>query len=222
MFGFSKSPKKTGPELLLEATQLKKENKISEACEKLKEAYSANGYLNGYGPPDAKDEPCITDRLRLPMYLQIAGNSVSGWEELNRLNKKYTGVLEQPHISKQMRIFLNKEKKHSLAVVYAAWSICTDLQQDKFYIEKLTNDIKQEKKFKMESASTKQMLSTRSEKAIFSATQDGIKTTLKASLKKAGLLNDMDKISLALSDYLQSTENYDFKKVSVIAFSKSK
>jgi hypothetical protein len=221
MFGFNKAPKKTGPELLLEATQLKKENKISEACEKLKEAYSANGYLNGYGPSDAKDEPSITDRLRFPMYLQIAGNSASGWKELNRLNKKYTGVLEQPHISKQMRIFLNKEKKHSLAVVYAAWSICTYLQQDKFYIDKLNNDIKQQKRHKMESATTKRMLSTFSERVAFNVTQSGVKTKLKASLKKAGLLNDLDRVSLTLSNYLQSTEDYDFKKVSVIASSKT-
>jgi hypothetical protein len=88
---------------LKEATVLKKEKKYSEACKKLYEAYSANGSEN----------LMIEDRLRLPMYLQLAGRNDEGWDELNRLLKVYNDEFSQPRIHNQMRIFLRKENNEN-------------------------------------------------------------------------------------------------------------
>lgn len=88
---------------LKEATVLKKEKKYTEACEKLREAYSSNGSEN----------LMIEDRLRLPMYLQLAGKNDEGWDELNRLLKKYTDPYSPPIISHQMKVFLKKENNEA-------------------------------------------------------------------------------------------------------------
>jgi hypothetical protein len=83
-------------DLLKEATALKKEKKFAQACSKLREAYSAEGSEN----------LMIEDRLRLPMYLQLAGQNDEGWKELNRLLAKYTDEFSQPRIEHQMKLFL--------------------------------------------------------------------------------------------------------------------
>ena len=89
--------------LLMEATSLKKEKKYIEACDKLREAYSADGAEN----------LMIEDRLRLPMYLQLAGKNDEGWDELNRLYTRYTDQFSQPRIEHQMKIFLRKENNET-------------------------------------------------------------------------------------------------------------
>ena len=89
--------------LLKEATALKKEKKYIEACEKLREAYSADGAEN----------LMIEDRLRLPMYLQLAGYNDEGWDELNNLSARYTDQFSQPRIAHQMKIFLRKENNET-------------------------------------------------------------------------------------------------------------
>lgn len=89
--------------LLKEATALKKEKKYIQACEKLREAYSSNDSEN----------LMIEDRLRLPMYLQLAGKNDEGWDELNRLLKKYIDPYSPPIISHQMKVFLKKENNES-------------------------------------------------------------------------------------------------------------
>ena len=97
--------------LLKEATKLKKEKKFPEACEKLREAYSAEG----------GEILMIEERLRLPMYLQLAGRNDEGWAELNRLLAKYVGPFDQLRTTAQMEIFLRKEKNetatHPLRVI---------------------------------------------------------------------------------------------------------
>lgn len=85
--------------LLIEATALKREKKYIEACDKLREAYSVDGAEN----------LMIEERLRLPMYLQLAGKNDEGWDELNRLNLQYIDQFSQPRIANQMRVFLKKE-----------------------------------------------------------------------------------------------------------------
>lgn len=89
--------------LLKEATALKREKKYIEACDKLREAYSADGAEN----------LMIEDRLRLPMYLQLAGKNDDGWDELNRLSARYVDQFSQPRIAYQMTIFLRKENNES-------------------------------------------------------------------------------------------------------------
>lgn len=85
--------------LLKEATSLKKEKKYLVACNKLLEAYSADG----------ADMLMIEERLRFPMYLQLAGKNDEGWAELNELLKKHNDQFSNQVILKQMQIFLKKE-----------------------------------------------------------------------------------------------------------------
>jgi len=89
--------------LLMEATALKREKKYIEACNKLREAYSADGAEN----------LMIEERLRLPMYLQLAGKSDEGWDELNRLFARHIDQFSQPRIEHQMKIFLRKENNET-------------------------------------------------------------------------------------------------------------
>ena len=89
-------------DLLKEATALKREKKYADACEKLREAYSSDGAEN----------LMIEERLRLPMYLLLAGRNDEGWEELNRLNARYIDQFSQPVIANQMRVFRKKEGKN--------------------------------------------------------------------------------------------------------------
>jgi len=85
--------------LLKEATSLKKEKKYIDACDKLREAYAADG----------AEILIIEERLRLPMYLQLAGKNDEGWAELNKLLKKHNDQFSNQVILKQMQIFLKKE-----------------------------------------------------------------------------------------------------------------
>jgi hypothetical protein len=89
--------------LLIEATTLKREKKYIEACDKLREAYSADGAENLF----------IDERLRLPMYLQLAGKNDEGWDELNRLSARYADQFSQSTIANQMKIFLRKENNET-------------------------------------------------------------------------------------------------------------
>lgn len=85
--------------LLKEATSLKKEKKYIEACDKLREAYSVDG----------AETLMIEERLRLPMYLQLAGKNDEGWAELNRLLEKYNDQFSNAIILNQIKVFLKKE-----------------------------------------------------------------------------------------------------------------
>ena len=87
--------------LLMEATDLKKLGKYLEACDKLKQAYSANG---------AK-ELFIEERLRLPMYLLLAGKEKEGLASLNRLATEFNDPMSQAVIAKQKIIFQKKASK---------------------------------------------------------------------------------------------------------------
>lgn len=89
--------------LLKEATALKKEKKYIEACDKLHEAYSADG----------AESLMIADRLRLPMYLQLAGKNDEAWDELNRLDAKYVDQYSEAGILAQMSTFLKKENNET-------------------------------------------------------------------------------------------------------------
>jgi tetratricopeptide (TPR) repeat protein len=113
--------------LLMEATALKKEKKYIEACEKLREAYSADG----------ADDLFIEDRVRLPMYLQLAGKNDEGWDELNRLLARYA----DPRIENQMKIFLRKEKNETASnPVRVILRSNNDLQQGRQEPQSITID----------------------------------------------------------------------------------
>jgi hypothetical protein len=100
--------------LLKEASALKKEKKYSEACDKLREAYSVVGENN----------LTISDRLRLPMYLQLAGRADEGWGELNRLIITHVDQYSQISIAAHMAKFLRNEGKYKTAVLFSVWELC--------------------------------------------------------------------------------------------------
>lgn len=112
-------------EILKEATILKREKKYNEACEKLREAFSLEG----------ADNLMVKERLRLPMYLQLANRNDEGWKILNEMNIEFTDVFSQAEIADQMRVFLQKESKYSQAMLFAVWSICKEIERDKYNIQ---------------------------------------------------------------------------------------
>ncbi len=99
--------------LLKEATTLKKEKKYIEACEKLREAYSADGAENLF----------LDERLRLPMYLQLAGKNDEGGDELNRLSARYVDQYSQLKIAAQRATFLRKGGNYKGAALFAVWTL---------------------------------------------------------------------------------------------------
>lgn len=106
--------------LLKEATALKKQKKYIEACDKLREAYSADG----------ENQLSMSDRLRLPMYLQLAGRADDGWGELNRLNITYLDKGSQIGIAAYMAEFLRNESNYKNAVMFAVWELCLRKELD--------------------------------------------------------------------------------------------
>lgn len=89
-------------ELLKKATIYKKEKRFDDACNALKEAYTLEGNEN----------LMIEERLRLPMYLLLAGKNEEGWEELSNLNSIYRDDFSQQIIAKQLNIFCKKEGRN--------------------------------------------------------------------------------------------------------------
>jgi len=116
-------------DLLKETTQLKKEKRYDEACEKLKEAYSANG----------SEELMIQDYLRLPMYLQLAGKSDEGWKALDEIRIQNKDNFNESTIAKQIKIFFRKEKKYELAVLFSAWEICEIIESQEDMLQSCIN-----------------------------------------------------------------------------------
>lgn len=92
-------PKGDARVLLKEATALKRAKRYDEAVAMLRRAYQTPTVC----------PMMIQERLRLPMYLQLAGRNDEAWDELNRLNVQYVDQFSQPVIANQMRVFLQKE-----------------------------------------------------------------------------------------------------------------
>ncbi len=116
-------------EMLKEATVLKKEKKYDEACDKLKQAF----LLEGASDLMAKE------RMRLPMYLQLAKKNDEGWKILNEINVEYTDVFSQAEIANQMRVFLQKEKNYIEAILFSIWNICKEIERDRLNIQSIIN-----------------------------------------------------------------------------------
>jgi|GEM_PF-672823 len=121
---FSVKEKNLSRILFKEATQLKKENQYGAACRKLEEAFSAA----------SDDEIVLKDRMRLPMYLQLAGKNDEAWQAFNELNVTYIDVFSQAELANQMRIFLQKEKNFRHALLFESWAICKELVRDNMNI----------------------------------------------------------------------------------------
>ena len=181
--------------LLKEATKLKREKKYIEACEKLNEAYSSKG----------ANELMTKERLRLPMYLQLAGKNDEGWKILNELNVKYLDVFSQAEIANQMRIFLQKEKKFKNAALFAIWSICKEVERDR---DNLKNGIsKKEPANKIFQDRIKHNISI-----------EGVRARVSSLLKRSKMENELDHLTHSISEYLISCRKYDLAQVRDILY----
>jgi hypothetical protein len=222
LFKSAKAPL-SARELLKVATQLKKEKRFDEACDKLNEAFSASG----------NEDLMIKDFLRLPMYFQLAGKNDDGWRVLNELNIKHTDVFSQADIAYQMRVFLQKEKKFELAFQFSVWNICKQIERDYSNIkdsEKMTDqmakinsdysleDDSDEQaeifgKTKKGNAITDKAYPMFKERIEYLKSPEGLLESLRGDIKKAKLTSIESDLSQAISGYLISAKNYQLSKV---------
>lgn len=209
-------------EMLKEATALKKEKKYDEACEKLKEAFSADG----------SDELMVKERMRLPMYLQLTKKNDEGWRILNELNVKYTDVFSQAEIANQMRVFLQKEKKYTQAIIFSVWSICKEVVRDRYNIQGSIDLADQLASTELEFG----FLSEQSNEKVYGKTPkgnpitdsaykmfidriedsisvQGVSERILPLLKKDEKLDLVEAIAVPVSEYLKSTDVYDLRAV---------
>lgn len=102
-------PKNDTRTLLKEATALKRAKHYDEAVAMLRRAYQTT------------PGPMIAERLRLPMYLQLAGRADEGWGEMNRLNITYVDQSSQITIAAHMAAFLRKEGKYKNTALFEVY-----------------------------------------------------------------------------------------------------
>lgn len=212
-------------EILKEATALKKEKKYDDACEKLKKAFASEG----------AEDLMIKERLRLPMYLQLAKKNDEGWRTLNELNIKYTDVFSQAEIANQMRVFLQKEKKHTQAIIASAWSICKEIERDKYNIKeiiKLSDKSASNKngfdflgdnttktaygKTPKGNPITDRFYKICADRIIDSVSADGVGHRILPLLKKAKKVELLGSLSNSISEYLKSSKVYNFGEIGAI------
>jgi hypothetical protein len=207
--------------ILKEAAALKKAKQYNEACEKLILAFESD---------DAHDL-MLKEKMRLPMYLQLAKRSEEGWENLCEINEKFRDTVSQAEISNQMRIFLQKEKKFKDALVYAVWNICKELERDKRNIQNCiqhadmiasTNTnylhipVRNKKSYgetpkgNVITDSAFQLFNDRIDSGVSIISISDRITTLLKKLKKS---EDLDMISRSISKYLKSNDDYNFSDV---------
>ena len=218
-----KTPIKNARDLLKESTQLKKEKRFIDACEKLKEAYTA---------ADA-DELMVKELLRLPMYLQLAGKNDEGWRNLNELNVKHTDVFSQAEIANQMRIFLQKEKKFKHAIQFSIWAICKEIERDLSNLsdsEKMTDEMAKmtaEYSFLDGSDEDCKVVGTTKkgnpitdkayvmfqERIAENKSIDGIFNRLEKDIKKAKLTSITLPLSEDISHYLTTAKHYNLRDI---------
>lgn len=214
-------------DLLKEATTLKKEKKFDEACTKLEEAYSAK---------DAGDLT-LKEKLRLPMYLQLAGKNDEGWRIINELLMKHIDVFSQAEIANQMRVFLQKENKFKHAILFSVWAICKEIERDRYNIKscidlademaKLDAEFKSLTKIDFNKHDKSEIVGTTSkgnritdksyimfkERIEDSMSIDGIINRLASDLKKADLENKASDLAKSISSYLHTKKLYDLAEV---------
>ncbi|WP_413724645.1 hypothetical protein [Sodalis sp. RH16] len=115
-------------ELLKEATELKKLKEYDWACKSLRLAYVS---------ADVDEYITLKDRLRLPMYLQLAGKNDEGWRELNILAEHTKNFRDQADINNQMKIFLRKEGNIKQSVIHGVYAFILEVIDKKQYIRNL-------------------------------------------------------------------------------------
>lgn len=109
--------------LLKEATAKKKSGNIKGAVETLRASYKILSKHSVFYP--------IQTYLRLPLYLQEAGEKDEAWGEFNELimwvnaKPRYSPEvtpMEQSIVWDKMRLFLQREGNNDYAVQYAVWA----------------------------------------------------------------------------------------------------
>lgn len=178
-------------ELLKVATALKKDKKLKQACEKLKEAYMAEG---GEFLP-------VESRLRLPMYLQAAGENEQGLEELKKIviDPAFSDVFSQLAIANQMRIFFDKEKNYHQSLVYLVWALCKG--NESAYYSLLDKDLSgEQRQYFTKAIESRQSI-------------EGLKERLQKPLKKIGRENEIEALCAKVADYLRGKKKYDINAV---------
>lgn len=133
--GSEKVTASSAREMLKEATALKREKKLMEACDKLRSAFDA--YPN---------EITLNDCLRLPSYLLLAGRNDEAWRELNLLVSKYPdfGSMSAIHIKMSAQLF--KEGKYEEALIHRSYSICCEVLRLKIFCKECEDQADQEAK----------------------------------------------------------------------------
>lgn len=115
---------KNASALLRKATEYKDKGKINDAIHTLRKAYKEIAKTN-------IDYP-IETFLRLPLYLQTAGQTKEAWEEFNKLLKngypnqnkcKEIVPMVESTIYDKMRLFLQRQKEYDKAISYGIYSI---------------------------------------------------------------------------------------------------
>jgi hypothetical protein len=208
-------------EMLKEATVLKKEKKYDEACDKLKQAFLSKG----------ASDLMAKERMRLPMYLQLAKKNDEGWKILNEINVEYTDVFSQAEIANQMRVFLQKEKNYIEAILFSIWNICKEVERDRFNIQRSINLTDQWALNKEEfgsneeeketvygktpkgnpiTDSTYKMFNDRVNKNI---SKSGVSDNISTLLRKAKKEELIDSLSKSISKFLHSSKQYELREV---------
>ena len=107
---------KNASALLRKATEYKDKGKINDAIHTLRKAYKEIAKTN----------------IRLPLYLQTAGQTKEAWEEFNKLLKngypnqnkcKEIVPMVESTIYDKMRLFLQRQKEYDKAISYGIYSI---------------------------------------------------------------------------------------------------
>lgn len=112
-----------GSDLLKQATRERDAGNLDMAVETLRRAYAeiAQSYVSH----------SVDTFLRLPLYLQKAGRNDEAWREFNllltqgfpnQIQNLDLLPMEHSQIFDKMRLFLQREKKHELAIRFGIWS----------------------------------------------------------------------------------------------------
>ncbi len=207
-------------ELLKEATHLKKEKKYDEACDKLKEAYSMPGASN----------LTIKEKLRLPMYLQLAKKGDEAWRLLGEMERgARTNPFEQFEIANQSRIFLQKEKNYTKATYFAIMSICYEIKRERFSDEisrerkeQLNKMIAESEAYEIYENSEQEDKDEHdyyvrfNEKLARLKSSETVERDVTPLLKKAKMSDIIEDVCIDIVKYLNSTENYNSVSVNNI------
>ena len=177
-------------ELLKEATAKKKTGDLKSAIKLLGKAYEISR--------KEKIELGIKEYLRLPMYLQEAGENDQAWKELNNLLTRQHS-LEHSAIYDAMRLFLQRENKNEKAVAFGICSLmCRGISLCRQWNEKGADSF---------------FIQERKETFRKDYSPDNIRLTVAKLLKRADRMNLVDIITNITTEYVKNIPNVRLGKL---------